>query len=197
MPGYDECLVESELRARAAYAGPERHYHGQRHLDDCLDELRALPDLDEREERLLGWAILWHDAIHDPRRSDNEERSARLARRELLQCEVDEPKADEVARLILLTKDHSVDKKDRLGALMVSIDLAILGSEPERYRAYARDVRREYSHLSDAAWRAGREGVLKRLLSADPLYPDPQFRNRLEARARRNIEAELSRLREG
>lgn len=197
MPGYDECLVDAELRARAAYAEPGRHYHDQQHLDDCLAQVRGMADLSDRDERLLGWAILWHDAVYDPQRNDNEELSAELARRELLQCGVEDADANEVARLILLTNGHKADATDRLGALMVSIDLAILGSGPERYRAYVEGVRREYTHLPEEAWRAGRAAVLKRLLSADPIFPDPRFRARFEAQARHNMEEELSRLREG
>ena len=90
-----------------------------------------------------------------------------------------------------------MDPVDRLGALLVSIDLAILGSDPGRYRDYAADVRREYAHLSDADWRSGRSAVLKRLLEADPLFPDSTFRARLESQARRNLQAELKALGEG
>lgn len=80
---------------------------------------------------------------------------------------------------------------------MASIDLAILGSDPERYRLYAQGVRREYAHLSEAEWRHGRALALGELLANDPLYPDPGFRERLEARARRNMESEIRALREG
>ena len=83
MASYDECLIEAELRARAAYAEPHRHYHSERHHDDCLRLLDEVRDLSEREQRLLRWAILWHDAVYEPEVSDNEERSAELALREL------------------------------------------------------------------------------------------------------------------
>jgi predicted metal-dependent HD superfamily phosphohydrolase len=194
MPGYDACLVEAELRARAAYAEPHRHYHDERHLDDCLRQLDRLLDLPEWDQRLLRWAILWHDAIYDPARSDNEERSAELAFRELTACTVDETTAGEVARLILLTSGHEVEKGDRLGALLVSIDLSILGSDGDRYGEYVADVRREYGHVTEAAWRAGRAAVLKRLLASNPLYPDQRFRAAFEAQARRNMAGEFKAL---
>jgi predicted metal-dependent HD superfamily phosphohydrolase len=196
-PTYNACLVDAELRARAAYAEPGRHYHDERHLDDCLRQLEDVAHLNEREQRPLRWAILWHDAIYDPQRPDNEEQSAELARRELLQCGVDAADADEVARLIRLTFGHRVAEGDRLGALLVSIDLSILGSDPERYRAYVADVRHEYSHVPDDLWRSGRAAVLKWQLAADPLYPDPDFRARYEMQARRNMEDELRTLGEG
>ena len=191
MPAYNECLVEAELRARAAYAEPGRHYHDRRHLDECLALLDLVPGLETHEKRLLRWAILWHDAIYDPERTDNEEQSAELARRELLDCGVGQDEAAGVARLIRLTKAHLAGDNDRLGALLVSIDLSILGSGAERYRSYVEAVRREYAHVSDEEWRSGRAAVLKRLLGAGPLYPDPGFREQLEAQARRNMEEEL------
>lgn len=197
VPTYDQCLVEAELRARAAYAEPHRYYHDERHLDDCLRELDGLQGLAERERRVLRWAILWHDAIYDPQRTDNEERSAELAFRELSDCGVSASDAAEVAQLIRLTKSHRVEEDDRLGALLVSIDLSILGADPERYSTYAAGVRREYAHVPEDTWRSGRAAVLKHLLEADPLYPDPRFRAELEEQARGNMTEELRRLGEG
>ncbi|HXH53209.1 MAG TPA: hypothetical protein VNH53_07260 [Sphingomicrobium sp.] len=191
------CIIEAELRARAAYAEPGRHYHDQRHLDDCLAQLDTLHDLSDRDRLLLSWAILWHDAVYEPRRRDNEERSAELAHREMVACGVPQQDAAEVARLIRLTQSHKADSSDRLGALMVSIDLSILGADPDRYRAYVQGVRREYAHVPDAMWQAGRSELLKRFLAADPLYPDPGYRERLEAQARGNMQEELSSLGEG
>ena len=193
----DSCLAAAEARARANYLAPGRFYHDQRHLNDCLRQLDAIEDLGDSERRLLRWAILWHDVIYDPRRGDNEELSAERAHRELVECGIDSEDADEVARIILLTKSHRAEASDRLGALLVSIDLSILGSEPERYRAYVREVRSEYAHVSDDAWRAGRSAVLKSLLTVEPLYPNRVFRAELETQARRNMEEELRTLSAG
>lgn len=190
-PSYDECLVEAELRARAAYSEPNRHYHGQRHLDECLEELDRVQGLDDHDRRLLKWAILWHDSIYDPGQRDNEKRSADLARTELERCGVPKEDAAQVARLIGVTAHHRTDPGDLLGRLIVSIDLAVLGSDPERYAEYRAAVRREYAHVPEQLWRTGRELVLRRLLDCDPLYPDPGFRSRLEERARTNLESEV------
>jgi predicted metal-dependent HD superfamily phosphohydrolase len=196
-PSYDECLVEAELRARAAYAEPGRYYHDERHLDECLELLNRIPDLAEGERRLLRWAILWHDAIYEPGLPGNEEQSAELAECELIACSVDAGDAAEVARLIRLTAKHRAEPDDRLGSLLVSIDLAILGSDPERYGTYVEDVRKEYAHVPDPLWQAGRSAVLKRILEATPLYPDPGLRALFEDRARANMADELRSLGEG
>jgi predicted metal-dependent HD superfamily phosphohydrolase len=193
-PNYDECLVEAELRARAAYHEPHRYYHDERHLDECLKELDWLQGLGERDRRLLKWAILWHDCIYVPGQRDNERRSAERAEFELERCGVPPADRAEVARLIRATESHSSDPGDALGRLIISIDLAILGSDPERYARYAAAIRREYSHVPEAMWRTGRALVLRRLMDCDPLFPDPEFRSRLEDRARTNLQAELSSL---
>jgi len=196
-PSYDACLVEAELRARSAYAQPERHYHDERYLEECLRELANVHDLGERERRILRWAILWHDAVYDPGLNRNEERSAELAERELAGCSVDPADAAEVARLIRVTERHRADPGDRMAALLVSIDLAVLGSDPDRYAEYVADIRKEYAHVPDPLWQAGRAAVLKRLLAVDPLYPDPRFQAALGAQARTNMNAELRTLGEG
>src|SRR5687768_11395978 len=125
-----DCVAEAEARARADYSAPGRVYHDERHLDDCLRHLDEVEELGEHERRLLRWAILWHDVVYDPKRSDNEQRSAERAHRDLLECGIEPADAQEVARLIGLTRGHRADSDDRLGALLVSIDLSILGSEP-------------------------------------------------------------------
>jgi predicted metal-dependent HD superfamily phosphohydrolase len=196
-PTYEGCLVDAELKARAAYSEPGRHYHDQRHLDECLRELDWVINIDEGERRLLRWAILWHDAVYEPGRRDNELRSAELALSDLSACGIPDADAAEVVRLIRLTEHHAVEPGDRLGGLMVSIDLSILGSDPDRYREYAAGVRSEFSHVPDPLFRTGRALVLKRLLKADPLFPDPEFRARLEAQARQNMKEEVRSLGEG
>jgi predicted metal-dependent HD superfamily phosphohydrolase len=155
---------------------------------------RPSPGLAGADRRLLRWAILWHDAIYDPTRTDNEERSAELAFDELTACGVDDSTAGEVARLILLTSGHRAQTNDHLGALLVSIDLSILGSDANRYREYVDGVRQEYSHVPEGNWRQGRAAVLKHLLGSEPLYPDPRFRAAFEAQARRNVEEEIKSL---
>lgn len=193
-PSYDQCLVEAELRARASHAEPHRYYHDERHLEECLAELDWVVGLGERDRRLLKWAILWHDAVYEPGRRDNEEKSAELARLELERCGVAQEDCADVSRLIRATENHSAGPDELLAQIMVSIDLSILGSDEERYGEYASSVRREYSHVPDQLWATGRALVLKRLLERDPLYPHPDFQRRLGAQARRNMETELKAL---
>ncbi|OYU70506.1 MAG: phosphohydrolase [Alphaproteobacteria bacterium PA2] len=178
----------------AAYAEPHRRYHTRRHIEQCLALLDEVPDLMDSERQVLTYAIWWHDAVYDPLAKDNEARSAEMARRDLRDFDVSIHAREEVARLILLTAGHEVEEEDRLGEILVSIDLAILGAEPEAYDAYARAVREEYAHVPDDAWKMGRPAVLKTFLEARFIYPDPDLRQRFEAGARENLAREIAEL---
>lgn len=179
----------------AAYGEPHRRYHTRRHIEQCLELLAARDDLTAEERRLLVWAIWWHDAIYDPRAPDNETRSAGLARRELPGLGATPAETAEVARLVELTAGHETAPGDRLGAILVSIDLAILGAPPADYDTYVAQVRAEYAHVPEPLWRTGRAAVLQRFLGAPVIYPDPELHRTREAQARANLERELASLR--
>jgi predicted metal-dependent HD superfamily phosphohydrolase len=178
----------------AAYAEPQRAYHTRAHIEDCLAKLAAVEGLSPADRRRLQWAIWWHDAVYDPTRGDNEAASAAMAVRDLPALGASAGDIAEVERLILLTAGHAVASGDRLGALMVSIDLSILGAAPAAYDVYAAAVRREYAHVPDEAFRAGRARVLRTFAEAPVLFPDPGFAGRYDAPARTNLAREIAAL---
>lgn len=178
----------------AAYAEPHRRYHDRRHIERCLALLDALGDLTDGERRVLGWAIWWHDAVYDASAADNEARSAEMAKAGLRDLGASLHEREEVARLIRLTAGHEVEDGDRLGEILVSIDLSILGAPTAEYDVYAQDVRAEYAQVPDDLWRAGRANVLQRFLATPVIFPDPVFRAQLEAPARENMTRELASL---
>lgn len=177
-----------------AYGEPHRRYHTRRHIEQCLALLDQVPDLMVSERQVLEWAIWWHDVVYDPKAPDNEARSAEMAKRDLRELGATIHQRDEVARLIRLTAGHQVEEGDRLGEILVSIDLAILGAAPADYDAYAAQVRAEYAHVPEDLWRTGRARVLQHFLDAPVIYPDPAFASRLEAPARANLQRELAAL---
>jgi predicted metal-dependent HD superfamily phosphohydrolase len=176
-----------------AWSEPHRRYHDLAHLAAVLGLVDALADAadDPDAVRLAAW---YHDVAYDPQRSDNEEVSAARARIGLLGL-VDEARVAEVERLVLLTADHDPAPGDRNGAVLCDADLAVLASPPESYVAYAGAVREEYGHLDDAVFTTGRIAVLEHLLALPALYRLPQVAGQWTARARANVQAELSLLR--
>ena len=173
----------------AAYAAPNRHYHNLAHIEDCLDQLAGIDGLSAAEREILTEAIWWHDVVYDPTRPDNEELSAQLAEQH-----VAAHLRDEVGRLIRLTKTHQVEPTDRLGAILISIDLSILAAEPPRYDAYAAAIRREYAHVPDDAYRTGRADVLRRFAARPVIFPDAAFAKAYERKARDNLAREIASL---
>ena len=173
----------------AAYADPGRGYHDRQHLFEVLthvDELMSPDDLAREPVLLAAW---FHDAVYDGR-GDDEERSAQLA----LSSLGDSPLGREVARLVRLTATHRPEDDDHAGQVLCDADLGILAAEPDRYASYTRGVRREYAHVPDADFAAGRAAVLRDLLAKPTLFHTDPARERWEARARANVEAELARL---
>jgi predicted metal-dependent HD superfamily phosphohydrolase len=170
----------------AAYTAPGRHYHNLQHIEDCLAALARVDNLLAVERKILEQTIWWHDVVYDPTKSDNEELSAQLAEQHI---RVD--LCQEVGRLIRLTKTHQVAPEDRLGAILISIDLSILGAEPARYDAYAAAIRQEFAHVSEQDYRDGRARVLRQFAARPVIFPDAGFAATYDRQARENLAREL------
>ncbi len=174
----------------AAWSSPDRRYHDRTHLRDCLSQLDAVPD--SGADRGLVEAALWfHDAIYDSRADDNEERSAAWARGALPTLGIPRAAADEVARLVLLTR-HFEPASDPAGRLLSDVDLSILGRPVDQFDAYERAIGEEYAWVPAAEFRAARTRVLSALLARSPLYQTAHFRHRYESVARHNLERALT-----
>lgn len=178
----------AELVAR--YGEPHRRYHTCDHLAavlDLVDEL-AGEAADADAVRLAAW---FHDAVYNPERGDNEDRSARLAERMLADTDLPLETIAEVARLVRLTQTHAPGPDDRNGQVLCDADLAILAADPAKYAAYAAAVREEYAFVPDESFAEGRAQVLSRLLELPSLFRTVAARERFEERARRNVATEL------
>jgi predicted metal-dependent HD superfamily phosphohydrolase len=145
----DEPLYENVV---ARYSEPHRHYHTLQHLGECfvrLDEARHLAQ-HIHEVELALW---FHDAVYDTHRQDNEEQSASLAEAAVQRAGLPDSVGQRVRGLILATKhDAAPDNPD--AALLVDVDLTILGASVERFDDYERQVRQEYRASHEAAARA-------------------------------------------
>ena len=177
----------------AAYSERHRHYHTLQHLRECLAHCEAAASLalHPAEVELALW---FHDAVYDPRRDDNEERSAEWARRSILSAGCGEAVAQRVQASVLATKSHAAASIDADVQLVLDIDLAILGAAPARFADYERQVRAEYAHVPDADWRAGRSRILSGFLARPRIYATVAFHDALEHRARANISQALAAL---
>ncbi|MET7319267.1 hypothetical protein [Streptomyces sp. NPDC005549] len=187
----DPAPYADDLLAR--WQEPQRRYHTLAHLTAVLDRVDVLAEHADDVDvvRLAAW---FHDAVYRPDRSENEERSARLAERALSEAGVSAAKTAEVARLVRLTVTHAPDDDDRDGQVLCDADLAVLASPPSAYAAYTAAVREEYHFVPNAAFREGRAAVLRQLLGLRTLFHTPHGRREWEAIARHNLTGELEML---
>ncbi|MFD7387995.1 hypothetical protein ACFV46_05975 [Streptomyces sp. NPDC059852] len=175
------------------WSEPQRRYHTVDHLAAVLEHVDVLAEhaRDVEAVRLAAW---FHDAVYLPERSENEERSARLAERALPEAGVPAERTAEVARLVRLTVTHDPAPDDPNGEVLCDADLAILAAPPSAYAAYTAAVREEYHFVPNDAFRAGRADVLRQLLTLPSLFRTPYGRETWEATARYNLSSELEML---
>jgi predicted metal-dependent HD superfamily phosphohydrolase len=182
----------------ARHAEPHRRYHTATHVMWVLrhvDHLVAAEQVAEPLARVTRAAALFHDVVYDPRRDDNEVRSAEVASRELDDAGWPADDTAAVAALVEATAAHDPTCALPGAPVLFDADLAILGSSPAEYTASVTAIRAEYAHVDEPAWRLGRAAVLQRFLDRDPLYLTATMRSDREARAKANLTAELAALR--
>jgi predicted metal-dependent HD superfamily phosphohydrolase len=175
---------------------PHRRYHDERHLAAILVHVDLLAE-DADDADLVRLAAWFHDAVYEPTSAENEEASAALAAAVLSDGGLPTHRIAEVARLVRLTATHDADPHDRNGRVLCDADLAVLGGTATEYASYAADVREEFAHVDDDAFRAGRIAVLTRLLTKQSLYCTNRYRNDREQAARHNMRTELALLTAG
>lgn len=182
-PGTDGRLEQIDLLGK--YSAPSRHYHTEQHLDECLaafDEFRHLASRPAEVEL----ALLFHDAVLDTHRYDNEQQSADLARAALSLKGARRQAVKGVCELILATRHHGgVLTGD--AALVADLDLWILAAPRSRFVEYERQVRAEYPDVSEYVFWEKRRELLERFLAREWIYRTPALREQWEAKARDNL----------
>jgi predicted metal-dependent HD superfamily phosphohydrolase len=169
----------------SAYQAPQRKYHTVQHLAECLALFERHMDL-AQEPAEVAIALWFHDAVYDVRASDNEAQSARWAETELGRAGVAAPRIAHVAAHILATR-HTAQPEGPDQALLVDIDLAILGAPRPRFEEYETQVRQEYAWVPEAIFRQKRRELLAGFLARPQIYHTPRLRDTFEQPARQNL----------
>lgn len=188
-PAADEALFH---RLVACWSEGHRHYHTLQHLYECLDLFEEVRGTAQRPGE-IELALWFHDAVYHPRRDDNEERSAEWARASVLEAGLPSATADRLHALVMATR-HEAVPQDPDAQLLVDVDLAILGSDPQRFDESDGQIRLEYAHVPEDEFRAGRRRVLGEFLARPRLYSTGYFHSRFEQQARANLTRALARL---
>ena len=191
--------VISDLCARMRAA--PRKYHDLGHIALLWERHVSIEMEDgfkgDHAMRLAACAIAFHDAIIEPGRSDNEDRSAQLFRGGAADCMA----ADDVTWVvdtIRATQDHLklvIDAgswRGRLRQRIVDLDLTPLGETPKVFADNTQMLRLEQSNLDYHTWNKRRLSFLAKINGAPIIFRCGDISGRFERSARLNIERELA-----
>jgi len=197
----DRTAIESTGQALIErWTSEERVHHNLKRLIAVLarvDELAAethQPDV----VRLAAW---YHGAVftsaapsaYAHRGGADAEASAELARSELGALGVPERAIERIGTLIQYLSRHVAPANDIDAQALCDADLGGLAAEPQRYEAYLREVRAEYSHIPERDYVEARLAIIGRLLERRTLFASP-LGHGWENAARDNLRAERARL---
>lgn len=190
LPDVDAAALKPLAEALlSAWSEPQRAYHTPQHLQECLAGFDTVCEA-------LQWpaavelALIFHDAVYEPQRHDNEQRSADWAVSALTTLGAGKVLCERVAALVMATQSHQPpagDSSPEDTALLLDIDLSILGSAPARFAEYEQQIRREYHFVPEAQYQAARQRVMQGFAQRPRLFQSEHFTQRLAAAAARNL----------
>jgi predicted metal-dependent HD superfamily phosphohydrolase len=173
------------MQLTGRYAEAHRHYHTLEHLDACLRHLAGNRTLAQQPAE-VALALWFHDAIYDIGAADNELRSADWARAALLDQGGTSDTAQRIHALVMVTR-HDQPPRTPDQALLLDVDLAILGAPAALFDAYEQQIVREYQAVPVAAFRSNRRRILQGFLDRPRIYHTAAFHDTREAQARANL----------
>lgn len=183
------------------WSEPDRHFHNLKHLVHVLSRVDELAE-ETHEPDLVRLAAWYHGAIFDAaekaayanRGGEDEVASAELARTELASLGVSDKSVERVHDLVVALARHTANPGDFDCAVLCDADLAVLAAEPQRYKAYLKEVRAEYAHVPVEDYLRARSAILTKLVNRSMLFASP-LGAAWEEPARQNVAAELHRIR--
>lgn len=184
----DGTALRDDLLRR--WAAPQRHYHTRQHLAECLALFEEFAGL-AADPAAVELALWFHDAVYDIPGRDNEGRSAAWAQEALAAAGARAGVPEAVRDLVLATR-HDAPPAGGDAALLVDIDLAVLGAAAERFAEYERQIRAEYSYVPGLLFRCKRRAILQGFLDRPAIFTTPALHARFEAAARRNLAGALA-----
>ncbi len=123
----------------------------------------------------------------------NERQSADWASDALLGAGAAPEVAQRVQALVMVTcHDRLPQTGDE--ALLLDVDLAILGAPPVVFDVYEAQIGAEYNSVPEPVRRSRRQSILQGFLERERIFHSEYFRDRLEAQARTNLRRSIAAL---
>ncbi|MEP1487830.1 MAG: hypothetical protein ABJK28_05345 [Algibacter sp.] len=168
-----------------------RHYHNLSHISSMLHQAESAKNSIVNYDAFL-LSIWYHDIIYKPTKKDNEEKSANFAQKRLKTLSFDKKTTETIQKLIVSTKKHEIiSSSNNDNALLLDIDLSILGSDWKIYQNYIENIRKEYAIYPNFMYKKGRKKVLMHFLERETLYFTDIYQDKHESQARENLLKEI------
>ncbi len=189
----DEDLILSYFdKIVLAYKSKERFYHNLTHIKHFIEGLQPYLHKTKNSD-LLICAAFYHDVVYESLRTDNEEKSANLARVELKELGMERADRIKVMELIRRTANHNrkfhEDSYDV--RLFLDADLKIISESLDRYKSYSENVRKEFIRIPDLIFNQKRLAFLQKMSEQKNIYCTPEYRTNFESSARENLQWEI------
>lgn len=137
-----------------------RSYHNLNHLNDIMNQInKDKPKYTQEEYEKLILTALFHDCVYDPKRTDNEEKSAEF----LMNCALDKDDdfINDVKKMIIDTKTHKASNS--LSSFFIKYDMNIVERDFESLLEWEKGIAKEYKMYKDK-YKKNRIKFLKSLL---------------------------------
>lgn len=132
------------------------------------------------------FTLFYHDIVYNSLKSDNEEKSAETAEKQMKKLSVAYDTIELCKKQILATKSHDISTNSDTN-YFTDADLSVLGQSWETYLSYCKNVRKEYSIYPDFVYNAGRKKVLNHFLAMNRIFKTTFFYEKFELQAKQNL----------
>ena len=211
--------LQTHAQLSAIYGQETRLYHNMYHINFCLTQLADWyrttvtkeTALTRMQKDTIELAIWFHDVVYNPYSKTNEADSAVQFRewadgnqRLLSKMSYDTIPVstdrihdirfrDLVERMILATKNHSMDQDNltETEQVFLDIDLSIIATNRNTYSNYVASVRREYAYTSDEEYLKYRCEFLAKILNRKRLFYSDYYYEKCEILSCVNLALEL------
>lgn len=176
-------LYQFLIQTAERYNEPHRYYHNASHLQELLDEIAAAEYSSEEYRIAMALVAIFHDAVYDPRKKENEEYSAELAsvffeaaanveKSFGVELKIGIKMRKDVVRAILDTKKHHL-AEGSLSRDFCLLDLKrMLHSSPGELLKHELNIFKEYQFVDFATYKKHRVDFLRSFVEHSPSIKD-------------------------
>ncbi len=171
-----------------------RSYHNLKHCENMLinkDRYLGIDFFKLHNEPLFNLAIFTHDRYYSI--NDSIKYAINILK-ESTSEKIKSSKNQDVLKRLIKATDHNNDlpKPTKAEKLISDLDLCVLASNKQEYKAYQDAIRQEYKDVKPINFYRARLEILENFLKKSSIFKLPFFKKNYENIARKNILGEIN-----